>query len=153
MAYVLYWKGKRLSSLGTFKTKEEAETARGIEMTQMELAEYSPAQLKKYLTIKKLDRKKETRNMGWKKLRPPADVANDIKSKYTTIWMNRKKNLGLVFEDYEHLGTPSDLNFPYSVTAVKLKEKSYDVVETIGFWNFRTKSKALNFAKKWMREH
>ena len=55
MTYALYWKGKRLNDLGTFRTKKEAETARGIEMTQMELAEYSPAQLKKYLTIKKIN--------------------------------------------------------------------------------------------------
>jgi len=51
--YALFWKGKRLPNM-TFDTKEEAETARGIEVTQMELAEYTPQQLQKNLKIKKV---------------------------------------------------------------------------------------------------
>lgn len=54
MVYALFWKGKRLRDLGTFDTKLEAETTRGIEMTQMELAEYTPAQLNKWFRIRKV---------------------------------------------------------------------------------------------------
>ena len=49
--YGLYWKGKLIRK---FKTEQEAETFKGIEMTQMELAEYSEAQLNRYFKIKKL---------------------------------------------------------------------------------------------------
>ena len=52
--YALFWKGDQLKDLGTFKSKIEAETTRGIEMTQMELAEYTPKQLQKYFKIKKV---------------------------------------------------------------------------------------------------
>ena len=54
--YALFWKGKRLRDLGTFDSKIEAETTRGIEMTlEMELAEYSPSQLRKWFKIKKVN--------------------------------------------------------------------------------------------------
>jgi len=51
--YALFWKGKRIPKM-TFKTKSEAETTRGIEATQMELAEYSPKQLNRWFKIKKI---------------------------------------------------------------------------------------------------
>lgn len=53
--YALFWKGKRLRELGTFHSLSEAETSRGLEMTQMELAEYSPSELKRWFKIKKVE--------------------------------------------------------------------------------------------------
>lgn len=55
--YALFFKGKRLKDLGTFNTKLEAETTRGIECTQMELADYTPSQLRRFFKIKKINSK------------------------------------------------------------------------------------------------
>jgi hypothetical protein len=52
--YALFWKGKRLRDLGTFNTQAQAETTRGIEMTQMELAEYTPKQLRRWFKVKRI---------------------------------------------------------------------------------------------------
>lgn len=54
MPYALYWKGKKLTEQGIFKTRKEAETTMGIELTQMELANFTPLQLKRWLQIKKV---------------------------------------------------------------------------------------------------
>lgn len=51
--YVLCWEGKRLPHM-TFDDKREAITARHLETQQMEMAEYSPAELKKKFTIRKI---------------------------------------------------------------------------------------------------
>ncbi len=52
MPYALFWKGRRLRDMGTFRTRKEAETVRGIEMTQMELADYTPKELDRWLKVK-----------------------------------------------------------------------------------------------------
>ena len=51
--YALFWKGKRLPNM-TFDTEAEAITARRLETQQMELAEYTPSQLKRMLKVKKV---------------------------------------------------------------------------------------------------
>jgi len=85
----------------------------------------------------------------WKKVKPPT---NSIKAKYTKIWINKKKNLGVVFEDWEHFGISSDLNFPYNIYVVKLG-KGLEVKETVIDKAFKTKLQALKFAKQYMRTH
>ena len=38
----------------TFATRKEAETAKGIEATQMESAEYTPSQMRRWFKVKKV---------------------------------------------------------------------------------------------------
>jgi len=54
MTYALFWKGKRIKEFGVFNKRIEAETTRGIETTQMEFAEFTPIQLRKFLQIRKV---------------------------------------------------------------------------------------------------
>ena len=51
--YALYWKGRRIPNM-TFATRKEAETAKGIEATQMESAEYTPSQMRRWFKVKKV---------------------------------------------------------------------------------------------------
>jgi len=78
MPYALFWKGRRLRDMGTFRTRKEAETVRGIEMTQMELADYTPKELDRWLKVKKVTRKK-------RKPRILCERRKTRSGKYTTI--------------------------------------------------------------------
>jgi len=51
--YALFWKGKRVPGM-TFRTKEEATTARSLEFLQMEAADISPSAWRRHMTIKKV---------------------------------------------------------------------------------------------------
>jgi len=51
--YALFWKGKKIPKM-TFDSKTQATTAWRLETQQMELAEYSPLQLKRMLKVKKI---------------------------------------------------------------------------------------------------
>jgi hypothetical protein len=82
----------------------------------------------------------------WKKLKKYSDKA-------ISIWLNRKKNMGLILRDWTSKGIPSDWNFPYSVSVEKLEKDSFNIKENILYKNFQTKAEALKFAKEYMRLH
>ena len=60
MPFRVYFKGRVARSpdyngeIINFKNRQDAETFIGIESTQMEFAEYTPAQLRKYWKIKEV---------------------------------------------------------------------------------------------------